>query len=75
MRRSDHPLPGQSLGHQTTVTSLHFGTAGTRPKAYIQASLHAEELPGMLAAPVMSIIAGTALARLVLCSIITTSLL
>jgi len=50
MRRSDHPLPGQSLGHQTTVSSLHFGVAGARPKAYIQASLHAEELPGMLVA-------------------------
>ncbi len=50
MRRIDHLLSGHSLGHQTTVTSLHFGTPGTRPKAYIQASLHAQELPGMLAA-------------------------
>ena len=50
MRRIDHLLSGQSLGHQTTVTSFHFGTPGTRPKAYIQASLHAGELPGMLAA-------------------------
>ncbi len=50
MHRSDHPLPGQSLGRQTTVSSLHFGVAGARPKAYVQASLHAEELPGMLAA-------------------------
>lgn len=50
MRRNDHLLSGQSLGHQTTVTSFHFGTPGTRPKAYIQASLHAQELPGMLAA-------------------------
>ena len=50
MHRSDHPLPGQSLGRQTTVSSLHYGVAGARPKAYVQASLHAEELPGMLAA-------------------------
>lgn len=50
MRRIDHPLPGQSLGRQTTVSSLHFGVAGARPKAYVQASLHAEELPGMLVA-------------------------
>ena len=50
MRRIDYPLSGQSLGNQTTVTSFHFGTPGMRPKAYIQASLHAEELPGMLAA-------------------------
>ena len=50
MRRIDHPLPGQSLGHHTQLSSLHFGTPGARPKVYIQASLHAEELPGMLAA-------------------------
>jgi len=50
MRRIDHPLEHQSLGHRTLVTSLHFGSSGVGPKAYIQASLHAEELPGMLAA-------------------------
>ena len=49
MRRIDHPLSGHSLGHQTTVSSFHFGVPGARPKVYIQASLHAEELPGMLA--------------------------
>jgi predicted deacylase len=40
----------QSLGSQKTLTSFHFGTPGARPKVTIQASLHAEELPGMLAA-------------------------
>lgn len=50
MRRTDRPLEHQSLGQRTTVSSLHFGTPGARPKAYLQASLHAEELPGMLAA-------------------------
>jgi uncharacterized protein len=50
MQRIDFPLLSQSLGSQKTLTSLHFGTPGARPKAYIQASLHAEELPGMLAA-------------------------
>lgn len=50
MRRTDHPLPGQSLGRHTTVSSFHFGADGARPKAYVQASLHAEELPGMLVA-------------------------
>ena len=29
---------------------MHFGTPGSGPKVYIQASLHAEELPGMLTA-------------------------
>ena len=51
MRRTDHPLEHQSLGRQTSITSLHFGPSGAGgKKAYIQASLHAEELPGMLAA-------------------------
>ncbi len=50
MRRIDHSLEHQSLGRQTQLSSLHFGNAGDGPKAYIQASLHAEELPGMLAA-------------------------
>lgn len=50
MRRIDHPLAGSSLGQTTKLTSLHFGTAGARPKAYLQASLHAGELPGMLVA-------------------------
>jgi len=50
MQRIDHPLLGASLGSQRAVTSFHFGVRGTGPKIYIQASLHAEELPGMLAA-------------------------
>lgn len=50
MQRIDHPLLSPSLGCQKTVTSFHFGTPGARPKIYIQASLHAEELPGMLVA-------------------------
>ena len=50
MQRIDHPLLICSLGSQKSLTSFHFGTPGARPKVYIQASLHAEELPGMLAA-------------------------
>ncbi|GAB4213084.1 MAG: M14 family metallopeptidase [Rhodoferax sp.] len=50
MHRVDHPLLSASLGSQKTLTSLHFGQPGGRPKIYIQASLHAEELPGMLVA-------------------------
>lgn len=50
MHRIDHPLLTQSLGSHKTLTSFHFGRPGTGPKVYIQASLHAEELPGMLAA-------------------------
>ena len=50
MQRIDHSLLPQSLGSQKTLSSFHFGTQGARPKVYIQASLHAEELPGMLVA-------------------------
>jgi len=50
MQRIDHPLLSPSLGSRKTLTSFHFGTAGHGPKVYIQASLHAEELPGMLVA-------------------------
>ena len=50
MQRHDHPLLSPSLGVHKTLTSLHFGRPGSGPKVYIQASLHAEELPGMLAA-------------------------
>ena len=53
MQRTDHPLLSPSLGSHKTLTSFHFGTPGNGakfPKVYIQASLHAEELPGMLTA-------------------------
>ncbi|MBY0466263.1 MAG: succinylglutamate desuccinylase/aspartoacylase family protein, partial [Burkholderiales bacterium] len=50
MRVLEHPLISQSIGTQRTLTSLHFGEAGARPKVMIQASLHADELPGMLVA-------------------------
>ena len=45
-----HPLLSPALGTQRTVTSFHFGEPGKGQKAYIQASLHADELPGMLVA-------------------------
>ena len=50
MQRIDHPLLSPSLGSHKSVSSFHFGTPGGGTKVYIQASLHAEELPGMLAA-------------------------
>jgi predicted deacylase len=54
MQRLDHSLLSPSLGSQKTLTSFHFGDINEgrshRPKVYIQASLHAEELPGMLVA-------------------------
>jgi uncharacterized protein len=50
MRQRHHPLLSPSLGTQRQLTSLHFGQAANGRKAYIQASLHADELPGMLTA-------------------------
>jgi predicted deacylase len=50
MQQTHHPLLSPSLGSQKTLTSLHFGTPGKGRKVYLQASLHAEELPGMLVA-------------------------
>jgi len=46
-----HPLTISCLGTQRQLSSFHFGTPGSPAgKAYIQASLHADELPGMLTA-------------------------
>jgi predicted deacylase len=50
MQRIAHPLLSNSLGSHKTLTSFHFGSKGSFPKIYLQASLHAEELPGMLVA-------------------------
>ncbi|MDI1246004.1 MAG: M14 family metallopeptidase [Rhodoferax sp.] len=50
MQRIDHPLLSPSLGSHRSLTSFHFGQPGSGPKIVIQASLHAEELPGMLVA-------------------------
>ncbi|MDD2058980.1 M14 family metallopeptidase [Pseudomonas sp. GD03860] len=45
MQQIDHILPWSACGTQRTVSLFRFGS-GPR-KAYIQASLHADELPGM----------------------------
>src|SRR5574343_497264 len=44
-----HPLLSPAPGTQRELVSLHYGRTGG-PKAYIQASLHGDELPGMLVA-------------------------
>ena len=48
LRREVLPLPQVAAGTRREVTVLRFGTPGARPKAYLQAGLHADELPGML---------------------------
>lgn len=44
------PLPSPAAGTTRALSVLRFGKEGAGPKAYIQASLHADELPGMLVA-------------------------
>jgi len=50
MQIQTHPLLSPAPGTQRELVSLHYGQAGTGLKTYIQASLHADELPGMLVA-------------------------
>ena len=39
-------LPQVSPGTRRSLTILRYGIAGSRPKAYLQAGLHADEAPG-----------------------------
>ena len=63
MRIQHHPLPSNSSGCERSLQSRHFGritedkatettsdSAANPRKVYIQASLHADEIPGMLVA-------------------------
>lgn len=43
-------LPAPSPGTARTLMAFRYGDAGARPKAYLQASLHADETPPMLVA-------------------------
>jgi len=42
------PLASPAPGTERHLTLHRFGTMGARPKAYLQAALHADELPGVL---------------------------
>lgn len=48
-RATRMPLLSNSPGTQQFLTVYRFGTVGARPKAYIQAAIHANELPGVMA--------------------------
>ena len=50
MQQRRHPLNHGPLGTTREIVSLHYGDAVSARKVYIQASLHADELPGMLVA-------------------------
>ncbi|EGC98588.1 succinylglutamate desuccinylase/aspartoacylase, partial [Burkholderia sp. TJI49] len=47
------PLLSPSIGTQRTLTSFHFGPADAGRKIYLQAALHADETPAMLAAYIL----------------------
>ncbi|MCW5729432.1 MAG: succinylglutamate desuccinylase/aspartoacylase family protein [Alphaproteobacteria bacterium] len=42
------PLPRMSIGTSRELVVFRYGRPGARPKAYLQAALHADELPGQL---------------------------
>lgn len=42
-------LPGMTPGAHRQISWLRFGKAGARPKVYLQAALHANEMPGSMA--------------------------
>jgi predicted deacylase len=48
MRVETTCLRPESPGSDRVLTSLVFGRAGAGPKAYLQAGLHADEMPGVL---------------------------
>jgi predicted deacylase len=50
MKRETIRLPGAAPGLSAELAILRFGASGARPRVHIQAGLHADEVPGMLAA-------------------------
>ena len=52
MKKIHHPLAATYLGTRREIISFHYGDSkgGLKEKIYVQASLHADELPGMLVA-------------------------
>lgn len=52
MQTQTHPLISPAVGTARHITSFHYGPRGGK-KVYIQASLHADELPGMLVATLL----------------------
>ena len=48
MRIETCPMTGASAGTRRELTLYRYGTAGSGPKVYLQAGLHADEMPGVL---------------------------
>ena len=54
MQTQFHDLPAASAGTTRRLRSLHFGHAESGRKAYLQAALHADEVPPMLVAQALA---------------------
>ena len=50
MRTEQIALSPLAPGASLSLTVQRFGAEGARPQVYIQASLHADEIPGMIVA-------------------------
>jgi uncharacterized protein len=50
MKIQKHPLVSTYVGTDREIVSFHYGNGRPGEKIYIQSSLHADELPGMLVA-------------------------
>jgi predicted deacylase len=50
MHAQTHPIAAETGVASYQLTSFHYGSAGSGKKAYIQAALHADEVPAMLVA-------------------------
>ncbi len=44
------PLPSPAPGTERSLLAHRYGRPGARPKVYVQAALHADEIPGLLVA-------------------------
>ncbi|WP_291915630.1 succinylglutamate desuccinylase/aspartoacylase family protein [Limnohabitans sp.] len=49
IKKSSIQLPSMTPGTQRSISVLRFGKAGARPKVYMQAAIHANEMPGTMA--------------------------
>ena len=49
LKTSSITLPSMTPGTQRSIPVLRFGKAGARPKVYMQAAIHANEMPGTMA--------------------------
>ena len=50
MHTKTHPIATEPGVASYQLTAYHYGSAGSGNKVYIQASLHADEVPAMLVA-------------------------